>query len=171
MFKRRNLLTGSGGRPPAAHNLGAFTAGLGTGPFDIPITAEPTAHHVARAIEPLFDAGKDVSLAMEDGLYTSPDPRDHELSALRFDMSFLRPSVTDAMLELYNNILRELRVRHPASPSRFGFLADSNMTQPPVRDMVLDGALFGELAPIDVDPIHGIDDPRAPDRRAYTKPR
>ena len=166
-FKRRNLLTGSGGRPPATHNLGAFTGGLGTRPFDIPITSEATARHVARAIEPLFAAGKDVSLAMEDGLYTSEDPRDRELLALRFDMSFLRPSVTDAMLELYNNVLRDLRVQHPASPSKFGFLAYSNMTQPPVRDMVLDGALFGDLAPIDVDPIHGMDDPRAPDRRAY----
>ena len=34
------------------------------------------------------------------------------------------------------------------------------MTIPPVRDMTSEPNLFCELAPIDIDPIHGMDDPQ-----------
>ena len=41
------------------------------------------------------------------------------------------------------------------------------MTIPPVRDMAAERSLYCELAPIDIDPIHGMDDPQSPPRREY----
>ena len=55
----------------------------------------------------------------------------------------------------------------PTSPSKIGFLAYSNMTLPPVQDMTTDPMLFTELEPIDIDPNHGVDDPRSPQKQAF----
>jgi len=77
---------------------------------------------------------------------------------LQWDKYFLRWSVTDPMLELYNNVASVLQKKHPESKAKIGFLAYANMTIPPVRDMVAERSLFAELAPIDIDPIHGMDD-------------
>ena len=164
-FQLRNGMTDPRGVPPAGHALGKYTKGLGTGPFDVPLTAPETAAQVAKGVEPLFAKGTDFSLAMEDGLYTSNDPRDVELSHLQWDKAMLRWSVTDPMLELYGNVLAKLRQKHPDSRSKVGFLAYSNMTLPPVRAAVTDPALFAELAPIDIDPNHSMDDPRSPRRQ------
>lgn len=166
-FKRHNMLGGRAGRPPSAHALGRYTKGLGKSALDFAITGEATAEYVARGVEPLFARGQNFSLAMEDGLYQGRGERDQDLLRLRWDKYFLRWSVTDAMLELYSGVLRNLRTRHPDSRSKIGLLAYSNMTLPPVRDVELDRALFVDLAPIDIDPSHGIDDPRSPARAEY----
>ena len=59
----------------------------------------------------------------------------------------MRWSVTDPMLELYNNVARILQNKYPNSKGKIGFLAYANMTIPPVRDMVAERSLFCELAP------------------------
>ncbi|MBW3541449.1 MAG: DUF4838 domain-containing protein [Planctomycetes bacterium] len=166
-FQLRNMLTGRGDLPPTGHALGQYTKGLGKGTFHFPITSAETAAHVAGQVEKLYASGQDFSLGMEDGSYDSDDPRDQELMKLQWDKYFLRWSVTDPMLELYNNVARILRKKYPQSDARIGFLAYANMTLPPVRDMAAEPPLFCELAPIDIDPIHGMDDPQSPPRREF----
>ena len=75
--------------------------------------------------------------------------------------------VTDAMLQLYNNVAGILDNRHPESASRLGFLIYSNMFLPPVRPTTLAPSLFGMIAPIDIDAIHGMDDPGSPERQEF----
>jgi hypothetical protein len=166
-FQRRNMMTARAELPPTGHSLGKYTAGLGQGKFDIPITAPETAEHVARQVEPFFAKGVNFSLGMEDGLYASDDPHDRELTRLQWDKYTLRWSITDAMLEMYNNVLAILHRKYPDSRSKVGFLAYSNMTLPPVRPVHADSALFAEIAPIDLDPIHSVDDPRSPERAEF----
>ncbi|QDU94323.1 DUF4838 domain-containing protein [Lignipirellula cremea] len=166
-FQKRNMLSGRGDMPSTGHGLGKYTKGLGKGTFDFPITDPKSAQHVAAQVDPLFAAGKDFSLGMEDGSYDSAYPKDQELMKLQWDKYFLRWSVTDPMLELYNNVARILQKKYPNSPSKIGFLAYANMTIPPVRDMRAERSLYCELAPIDIDPIHGMDDPQSPPRQEY----
>ena len=166
-FQMRNMMSGRGDLPPTGHALGKYTKGLGKGTFNFPITDPKTAEHVAGKVEPMFASGKSFSLGMEDGSYDSAYSGDQKLMKLQWDKYFLRWSVTDPMLELYNNVARVLQKKHPQSTAKIGFLAYANMTIPPVRDMVAERSLFAELAPIDIDPIHGMDDPRSPPRQEY----
>ncbi len=166
-FQMRNLMTGRGAMPPTGHALGKYTKGLGKGTFSFPITAPETARHVAQQVEKTYADGGSFSLGMEDGAYDSDYPRDRELMKLQWDKYFLRWSVTDPMLELYNNVARILREKHPAGRGKIGFLAYANMTIPPVRKMRAERSLYCELAPIDIDPIHGMDDPQSPSRQEY----
>lgn len=166
-FQMRNMMTGRSHMPPTGHALGKYTKGLGKGTFSFPITAPQTARHVARQVEKTYADGGAFSLGMEDGSYDSDYPRDRELMKLQWDKYFMRWSVTDPMLELYNNVARILQQKHPQSRGKIGFLAYANMTIPPVREMTAERSLYCELAPIDVDPIHGMDDPQSPPRRQY----
>ncbi|MBM4037564.1 MAG: DUF4838 domain-containing protein [Planctomycetes bacterium] len=169
-FQRRNMMvTGSRGFPPAGHALGAYTkdAPGSKNTFNFPITAPETAAHVAGKIEPAFAKGQGVSISMEDGLYDSEYPGDVSLMKLQWDKYFMRWSVTDPMLELYNNIARTLQAKHPNSGGRLGFLIYANMTIPPVRKTKAEKSLFGMLAPIDIDPNHGMDDAESPPRQEY----
>ena len=168
-FQARNMMTGRGAMPPTGHALGKFTGGApgSKGMFNFAITAPATAEHVAGQIESSFASGGKISLGMEDGNYDSDYPRDQELMKLQWDKYFLRWSVTDPMLELYNNVSRILLKKYPDSQAQIGFLAYANMTIPPVRDMVAERSLYCELAPIDIDPIHGMDDPQSPPRQEY----
>lgn len=166
-FRQRNMMTGRTEMPPTGHALGKFTKGLGKGTFHFPITNPKTAQHVAGLVEKDYAAGKAFSLGMEDGSYDSDDPKDQKLMKLQYDKYFLRWSVTDPMLELYNNVAAILQKKHPNSRGRIGFLAYANMTIPPVREMTAERSLFCELAPIDIDPIHGMDDPNSPPRQEY----
>ena len=104
---------------------------------------------------------------MEDGNYDSEYPKDMELMKLQWDKYMMRWSVTDPMLELYNNVARILQKQYPSSGGKLGFLAYANMTIPPVRPMKAEKSLFCELAPIDIDPIHGMDDEDSPPRQEY----
>jgi len=169
-FQRRNMMVGSRrGFPSTGHALGKYTgkAPGAKGTFNFPITAPETAEFVARQIEPAFARGEGISIGMEDGNYDSDYPKDVELMKLQWDKYMMRWSVTDPMLELYNNIARLLQAKHPKSGGKLGFLAYANMTIPPVREMKAEKSLFCELAPIDIDPIHGMDDPNSPPRQEY----
>ena len=164
MFQKRNMLTGRNDLPPDGHALGAYTKGLGTSEFAFSLTDPKTASRIAANVEGLYAAGKDFSLSIEDGLFSPENERDPALTQLQWDKYFLTWSVTDAMLELYNNVARILRNKYPTSRTKIGFLAYSNMTLPPVREMTTDPMLFAQLAPIDIDPNHGMDDPRSPQK-------
>jgi hypothetical protein len=166
-FQLRNMMAESSSVPPAGHALGEYTKGLGKSAFDIPLTSPKTAEHVARGAEATYAAGKDFSLSMEDGLYTSDDPGDAALARLQWDKYSLRYSVTDAMLGLLNNVARRLREKYPSSRSKIGFLAYSNMFIPPVRTTELEPSLYGMLAPIDIDPVHGVGDARSWPKKEY----
>ena len=122
---------------------------------------------MANKLDADFAKGANISIGMEDGLYESAYPRDQEFMKLQWDKYFMRWSVTDPMLELYNNIARILQDRHPDSGGKLGFLAYANMTIPPVRDMKAERSLWCDLAPIDIDPIHGMDHPDSPPRQEY----
>ena len=166
-FQHRNMMTGRGLAVPTGHAIGKYVKGLGKSVFSIPLTDPNTAGHVARQVEGMYAKGQSFSLGMEDGSYSSDYPRDRELMKLQWDKYMMRWSVTDAFLELYNNVARILRTKYPASRAKIGFLAYANMTIPPVRDVRAERPLFCELAPIDIDPIHGMDDPQSPPRREY----
>nr|MCS5583628.1 DUF4838 domain-containing protein [Pseudomonadales bacterium] len=127
------------------------------------------AEHVANQVEKSFAAGGMFSLGMEDGSYDSDYPGDVQLMKLQWDKYFLRWSVTDPMLQLYNNVAKRLQQKYPDSKGKIGFLAYANMTLPPVRPMVAEKSLFCELAPIDIDPIHGMNDAQSPPRQEYRK--
>ena len=167
IFQKRNMMTGRDELPPAGHALGAYTKGLGKNESSFALTDPKTATHIATNVESLYAANKNFSLSIEDGLFTPENEADQKLTHLQWDKYFLTWSITDPMLEIYNNIARILREKHPASPSKIGFLAYSNMTLPPVRDMTTDPMLFAELAPIDIDPNHGMDDPRSPQKQEF----
>jgi len=166
-FQRRNMMTGRSDMPPTGHALGRYTKGVGKGTFDFPITDPKTARHVAEQVEKKYADGGAFSLGMEDGSYDSNYLGDVNLMKLQWDKYFLRWSVTDPMLELYNNVARVLQEKYPHSTGKIGFLAYANMTIPPVREMVAERSLFCELAPIDIDPNHGMDDPQSPPRHEY----
>ena len=166
-FQMRNMMRGRGDMPQTGHALGKYTKGLGKGTFNFPITAPSTAQHVASQVEKRYAGGQNFPLGMEDGSYDSDDSRDRELMKLQWDKYFLRWSVTDPMLELHNNVAAILQKKYPSSTAKIGFLAYANMTIPPVRDMTAERSLFCELAPIDIDPIHGMDDPQSPPRQEY----
>ncbi|UCF41787.1 MAG: DUF4838 domain-containing protein, partial [Gemmatimonadota bacterium] len=165
-FKRRNMMTHGVG-VPCGHALGQYVKGVGKDAFHIPISDPATAQHVARQLEPKFAKGEPIMLGMEDGVYQSDSPLDKELMALQWDKYFLKPAVTDAFMVFYNNVARALLAKHPNSTSKIGFLAYSNMTLPPVRKVVAEKPLVAYLAPIDIDPIHGMDDPQSPPRQEY----
>lgn len=155
---------------PNGHNLAGYTKEIepeGKGHFAIPITSDHTADHVAKQVLPIYAAGKDVQLGMEDGLYTSDDPLDRELVALQYDKYFLTQSYTDAFMTFYNKVAERLMKAAPESQARIGFLAYANITIPPVRVKKAAKPLVAYLAQIDIDPIHGMDDPRSAPRREY----
>jgi Domain of unknown function (DUF4838) len=166
-FQLRNMMTSRSEMPPSGHALGQYTKGIGKGMFHFPITAPASAQHVAGQVEKMYAEGKSFSLGMEDGSYDSDNATDQKLMKLQWDKYMMRWSVTDPMLELYNNVARSLQTKHPDSHCRIGFLAYANMTLPPVRKMSAERSLFCELAPIDIDPIHGMDDPQSPPRQEY----
>ena len=169
-FQLRNMMQHTrSGMPSTGHALGKYTNGApgAKATFNFPITAPETAAHVASKVEDMFAKGNDFSIGMEDGSYDSDYPKDQELMKLQYDKYFMRTSVTDPMLELYNNVARILQKKYPNSDAKMGFLAYANMTIPPVRDMKAEPSLWCELAPIDFDPNHGMDDPDSPPRQEY----
>ncbi len=168
-FSRRNRMNPGTG-VPNGHAIGAYVQDLipkGKTLFDIPLAEDATADHIARKVGPQFAAGKDFSLGMEDGIYRSDSAKDKELRANLHDKYFLVPSLTDNFMVLYNKVAERLLKEHPDSKARIGFLAYSNITLPPQRDITAAKPLVAYLAAIDVDPIHGMDDPKSPPRQEY----
>jgi len=167
-FQHRNKLNNLG--VPAGHALSNYVQELvpkGKSVFNIPISEEATAKHVASKIEAAFAKGQDISLGMDDGIYQSDSPKDKALQAGRWDKYFMVPCMTDVFMTFYNNVARNLLAKYPNSKSRLGFLAYSNMTLPPEKVTLAEKPLVAYLAPIDIDPIHGMDDPRSLPRREY----
>lgn len=141
-FLLRNLMTDGADLPAAGHNLGNFTRGLGKNVFEIPLTDPATASYIADGADKSYAAQKNISLAMQDGLYSSNSEQDKQLMSLQWDKYMLRPSVTNVMLRLYNNVADTLHKRHPESASTLGFLIYSNMFLSPARQMTLAPSLF-----------------------------
>ncbi|MGD2175466.1 MAG: DUF4838 domain-containing protein, partial [Candidatus Brocadiaceae bacterium] len=169
-FSLRNFMTRGVPTPGSGHALRRYTEELvppGKSIFDIPVAEEKTITHVAEKIEDVFRDNGTVSLAMEDGLYESDSPADVRLRAGLWDKYTLKPSMTDVFMTLYNGVCERLLRQYPESAARIGFLAYSNMTIPPQQVTRAAKPLICALAPIDVDPIHGMDDPRSPPRREY----
>lgn len=167
-FMRRNFFNEE--VVPSGHVLAKYTKDLvppGKSMFNIPISEPETAAHVAQQLAAKFAQGERIMLGLEDGIYTSDSKRDQELQANLVDKYFLTPSLTDAFLEFYNQTSRELLKQHPQSTSKIGFLAYSNITIPPQREIVAEKPLVAYLAPIDIDPIHGIGDTRSLPKREY----
>ena len=167
-FQRRNFMTlGKGDFPPTGHALGQYVRELNENVFRIPLTAPETAEHIVKKVEEKYASGESFSLSMEDGVYESTYPGDKKLMQLQWDKYYLRWSVTDPFLELYNKVAGILQKKYPDSSAKIGFLAYTNMTIPPVREMKAEKSLFCELAPIDIDPIHGMDSLQSPPRQEY----
>jgi len=136
--------------------------------FNVPFAEDATAQHVAKKIAPEYAKGSgSISLAIEDGTYDTDSPRDNELKAGLFDKYFLRDSLTDPMMVFYNNVARILREQYPESKTKIGGMAYANVTLPPQRAFKPEPSLVMWLAPIDIDPNHGMDDRRSPPRQEY----
>lgn len=153
---------------PNGHALGQYTKELippGKTMFNVPISEDRTAEHVAKQVLARYARGEHVMLGMEDGLYESDSAEDKKLVGLEYDKYFLTPSYTDAFLVFYNKTAAILDKAAPDSKAKIGFLAYANITLPPVRDIKAARPLVAYLAPIDIDPIHGMDDPRSGPKR------
>lgn len=165
-FKRRNFFNNEG--VPNGHALDKFVAELvpkGKSSFNVPISEDKTLDHVAAKVSDAFGRGEKIMMGMEDGVYDSDSARDRQLIAGLRDKYYLSSSLTDAFFEFYNGVSRRLLAKHPQSTSKIGFLAYANLTIPPQRNVVAEKPLVAYLAPIDIDPIHGMDDPRSPPKQ------
>lgn len=168
-FSRHNRMNPGAG-VPSGHAIGEYVKELipkGKTVFNVPIAEDAVADHIAKKIAPNFAKGQNISLGMEDGIYQTESPLDKKLRANLFDKYFLVPSLTDNFMVLYNKVSERLLKMHPDSKARIGFLAYSNITIPPQRKITAAAPLVAYLAAIDVDPIHGMDDPKSPPRREY----
>jgi hypothetical protein len=135
---------------------------------NVPLSEPETAAEVASQVDAEYAKGvAGISLAIEDGIYWNNSASDRALQARIMDKYMLAFANTDAMLTLYNNVARILRQRHPASPTLIGGLAYSNVTLPPQRVTQIEPNVVMWLAPIDIDPNHGMDDPNSPPRQEY----
>lgn len=163
-FARRNFYNliqpgGAGG-----HALGGFTKGLKPG---YSLLDDKTVEAVAKVAEPKFSTDQDFSLAIQDASMPLNSTSDRRFAGELRDKCFLAPVVSDVYLELYNRVCQNLLDKFPDSSSRIGFLAYTNLTLPPQRVLKAARPLICYLAPIDVDPIHSMDDPRSPLRQDY----
>ncbi|WP_242138013.1 DUF4838 domain-containing protein [Sphingomonas sp. TREG-RG-20F-R18-01] len=167
-FRHRNFMS-LARLPGNGQALDAYTTDIappGGTAFNVPFSAEATARHIVTQIAPSYRKGTSVSLAIADGRYQNDDPGDRAL-VTEYDRSMLRPSLTDAMMTLYNRVAATLRHDAPDSKALIGGLAYVNVTLPPRIVTKAEPNLAMWIAPIDIDPNHTIDDPRSPPRQAY----
>lgn len=169
-FQRRNF-SSTATLPGQGHALGKYTKNLippGQTAFNVRLSEDNTASEVAAQVEAEYARGvPGISLAIEDGIYTSDSKSDHELQAGLFDKYMLAPSNTDPVVTLYNKVAKILRAKYPGSPTKIGGLAYANVTLPPQRVTKAEPNVVMWLAPIDIDPNHGMDDPNSPAREEY----
>ena len=167
-FRLRNFM--SSVYVSSGHILTKYVKDLvpeGKSAFNIPIADPKTAAHVASQVVDKFGRGEHIQMGMEDGTYTSDYPRDDELNAALYDKYFQTKVLTDSFMVFYNNLAEHLLKAHPESKAKIGFLAYCNLTIPPQRDLVAAKPLVAYLAPIDIDPIHSVHDPRSPLKGEY----
>src|SRR5215217_4361100 len=129
--------------------------------FDINFSDPKIAQQIATKVESDYAAGKDGSLAIEDGVYSS------KAIVTEYNKYMLAPSLTDAMMTLYNNVGKILREKYPSSKAKIGGMAYVNVTLPPKRVKYIEPNVVMWIAPIDIDPNHGMDDPKSPPRHEY----
>lgn len=169
-FQRRNFANPTQ-LPIFGHALGGYTKSLvppGRSTLNVPLSEPATALEVARQVDAQYAKGvPGISLAIDDGLYVNDSPSDAALQARVVDKYMLTYSNTDAMMSLYNSVARILRQQHPESATKIGGLAYSNVTLPPQSVLHIEPNVVMWLAPIDIDPNHGMDDPRSPPRQEY----
>jgi len=167
-FRRRNFMTETS-MVGMGHTIGQYSEALvpeGKTTFNISLSDPKTAAHIASKIEADYAAGKSISLAIEDGDYVSDSPSDKALQ-VEWDKYMLKPSQTDAMMTLYNNVGKILREKYPHSTAKIGGQAYANVTLPPKIVKKVEPNVVMWIAPIDIDPIHHMDDPKSPPRREY----
>ena len=169
-FKTRNMMNDLsvpvGHEPGLSGQVGELIP-AGKSVFNVPLAEEKTMDHVAKKIEPMFAKNEDITLGMADGVYTSDSPRDKEIQGGLFDKYNRAQMLTDNFMMLYNGVAERLLKQHPQSKSKIGFLAYTKITIPPQRVQKAASPLVAYLAPIDIDPNHGIDDPNSPPRQEY----
>lgn len=169
-FQRRNFATASS-LPLFGHALGRYTKKLippGQTAYNVPLSEDATAIEVAAQVQEQYAKGvPGISLAIDDGIYTSESESDAALQARILDKYMLAPANTDAVLTLYNKVAAILRSRYPDSPTKIGGLAYANVTLPPQRVLKTEPNVVMWLAPIDIDPNHSMDDPRSPPKQEY----
>ena len=167
-FLRRNFMNEE--RKVGAHALGRYVEELvpeGGSKYDVPIAEPRTAKHVAAQLEERFANGEHIALGMDDGTYASGSELDERLQAGLYDKYFNAPMLTDPFMKFYNQVARILQDKYPQSNATIGFLAYNNITIPPQRVTEAEPPLLARLAPIDVDPIHHMDDPVSPPRQEF----
>ncbi len=169
-FRLRNFMTETS-TAGMGHALGQFTKKLippGKSMFNVPLAEDATAKEIAAQIDADYAKGvAGISLAIEDGNYVSDSPRDKELQSGIFDKYAIQPSNTDAMLTLYNQVAKIMRDKYPNSKTVIGGMAYANVTLPPQRVMRVEPNVVLWLAPIDIDPNHGMDSGKSPPREEY----
>lgn len=167
-FMRRNYMNNLG--VPCGHAMDKYTKELtppGKTMFNIPISDPKTAEVVAKQVVDQFGKGEHVMMGMEDGIYENDYKPDIEVNAAIRDKYFQKQSLTDSFMLFYNALAKRLQDAHPNSPAKIGFLAYSNITLPPQRDIKAERSLVAYLAPIDIDPNHTMDDPISPPKQEY----
>lgn len=169
-FRLRNYMV-STSVAGMGHALAKFTGDIapeGKNHWNVPFAEDATAQHVANKLIKAFTAGESsVSLAIEDGAYSSASPVDAELIANVYDKYFLRTSATDPMMVFYINVAKLMTEKVPNSKTKIGGMAYVNVTIPPQRQIEVPESVVMWLAPIDIDPTHGMDDHRSPPRVEY----
>jgi len=181
-FHRRNFNHWYYYLPGGGHALAQYTGELakekGVGASSVPFSEPATAARVVAGIEKRLAEGftdlrnaadpprrPGISLAIEDGTYQNDSPEDARLQANLYDKYFQKPVMTDPMLALYVNVGKAIKAKHPELI--LGGMAYVNVTLPPQHKIDLPDNFAMVLAPIDIDPNHGMDDPRSPPRREY----
>lgn len=167
-FSRRNFMGSV--YVPNGHVLADYVKDVvpkGKTHWDVPISDPATAKAVADKAAAKFAKGEDVMMGIEDGIYSTDYKGDLELAAKLDDKYFQKPVLTDPFMVFYNNLAKDLLARYPDSKSKIGFLLYTNITNPPQRKIVAEKPLIAYLAPIDIDPTHGMDDVRSPARQEY----
>ena len=169
-FLRRNFmneLSVPNGHEPGLSEYSKEAIPAGKTKFNVPFAEAATAEAIVKRVEPMFAKGESFSLSIDDGVYVSDAARDKELQAGLFDKYMQNAFLSDNMMTLYENVGRRLLEKHPASTAKIGFLAYTNVTIPPQRKTHAPKPFICYLAPIDIDPNHGMDDPNSPPRQEY----
>jgi len=169
-FMLHNRMTGGVSWPSAGHYFNRCIKDIipeGKSGFNVPIADEKTVNHIVTQIEERFSRGESFSLGMSDGVYDSDSELDKKLKAGFFDKYFMLPTMTDSFMTCYNGVCEALLKKYPNSAAKIGFLAYGNISIPPQRVKKVASPMYCTLAPIDIDPNHGMDDPRSPPRQEY----
>lgn len=159
------------GIPNVGHSLGEYLKDIlpeGKNIFNAPISDENVIDHVAAKVEARYRDGKNIDLGINDGAYSpSGSARDKQLQAGLYDKYFVNVSMSDVFLTLYNGVADRLKAKYPQSPSKIAFFIYTNLTIPPQQVEKAADNLVGVLAPIDIDPTHGMDDLHSPPKQEY----